>query len=59
MSRIAAVAIVLCLAACGMKGTGLELPPGPAPEPLLGNPKKAPTPPATPDGSTLKPRPSP
>lgn len=43
MSRIAAVMIILSLAACGMKGP-LVLPPGPAPEPLLGNPKpNAPT----------------
>ncbi|PKO86360.1 MAG: cell envelope biogenesis protein OmpA [Betaproteobacteria bacterium HGW-Betaproteobacteria-12] len=38
MSRIAALLIVLSLAACGMKGS-LELPPGPAPEPLLGSDK--------------------
>ncbi len=38
MSRIAAVMIILSLAACGMKGP-LVLPPGPATEPLLGNPK--------------------
>ncbi len=38
MSRIAALLIVLSLSACGMKGP-LVLPPGPAPEPLLGNPK--------------------
>jgi len=51
------------LSACGMKGS-LELPPGPPPEPLLGNPKpvkptattKNTTPEATPaaDGSTAK-----
>jgi len=38
MSRIAALLIILSLAACGMKGR-LERPPGPAPEPLLGNAK--------------------
>jgi len=38
MSRIAALLIILSLAACGMKGQ-LERPPGPAPEPLLGNGK--------------------
>ncbi|UCV03929.1 LPS translocon maturation chaperone LptM [Dechloromonas denitrificans] len=40
MSRIAAVLLTFSLAACGMKGP-LELPPGPAPEPLLGTPKPA------------------
>jgi len=40
MSRIAALLIILSLAACGMRGP-LERPPGPAPEPLLGNPKPA------------------
>ncbi|MDD2665202.1 MAG: lipoprotein [Dechloromonas sp.] len=52
MSRIAAVMIILSLAACGMKGS-LELPAGPAPEPLLGGkpglPAKKPGPA---DGST-------
>jgi len=43
MSRVAAVLLTCCLAACGMKGP-LELPPGPAPEPLFGNPKPAPQP---------------
>lgn len=50
----------ICLTACGMKGS-LELPPGPPPEPLLGNrkpaPKPAPTKPAdaaSKDGSTDK-----
>jgi predicted small lipoprotein YifL len=38
MSRIAALMIVLSLTACGMKGS-LVLPPGPAPEPLLGSGK--------------------
>jgi len=38
MSRVIAVLLTLCLAACGMK-TPLELPAGPVPEPLLGNPK--------------------
>ena len=38
MTRIIAVLLTLGLAACGMKGP-LVLPPGPAPEPLLGNPK--------------------
>ncbi|MDR0775792.1 MAG: lipoprotein [Azonexus sp.] len=36
MSRIAALLIVLSLAACGTKGP-LELPPGPAPKPILGS----------------------
>jgi len=49
MSRIAALLIILSLAACGMKGR-LERPPGPAPEPLLGNAK-----PATKDVSTTIP----
>ncbi|WP_416336495.1 LPS translocon maturation chaperone LptM [Dechloromonas sp. A34] len=40
MSRIAAVLLSFSLAACGMKGP-LELPPGAAPEPLLGSPKAA------------------
>jgi len=40
MSRIAAVLIILSLAACGRKGP-LQLPPGPAPEPLLGTQKPA------------------
>lgn len=48
MSRIATAIIILGLSACGMKGP-LELPPGPTPEPLLGNPKTAkPTPKASP-----------
>ncbi|MBF1163687.1 MAG: lipoprotein [Dechloromonas agitata] len=42
MSRIAALLITLGLAACGMKGP-LERPSGPAPEPLFGNPKPAPS----------------
>jgi len=40
MTRIAAVLLTIGLAACGMKGP-LVLPPGPAPEPLLGTPKAA------------------
>lgn len=40
MSRVAAVLLTFCLAACGMKGP-LELPAGPVPEPLFGNPKPA------------------
>ncbi|MDR1996577.1 lipoprotein [Azonexus sp.] len=39
MSRIAALLIVLSLAACGTKGL-LELPPGPAPQPLLSGSKQ-------------------
>ena len=42
MSRIAALLIILGLAACGMRGP-LERPTGPAPEPLFGNPKPAPS----------------
>ncbi len=38
-----------CLSACGMKGS-LELPPGPPPEPLLGHPRPAAKPAATPKG---------
>jgi predicted small lipoprotein YifL len=34
MSRIAALLMILSLAACGTKGP-LELPPGPAPQPIL------------------------
>ena len=45
MSRIFAIALALSLAACGFKGP-LEMPAGPAPEPLLGNPKPAKAPPA-------------
>ena len=41
MSRLTAVILTLCLAGCGMKGS-LVLPPGPAREPLFGNPKPAP-----------------
>lgn len=40
MSRIAALIMIFGLAACGMKGP-LELPAGPAPEPLFGTPKAA------------------
>ena len=40
MTRFAAVLLTLSLAACGMKGP-LELPPGPAPAPLLGTAKAA------------------
>ncbi|KAB2922475.1 MAG: lipoprotein [Dechloromonas sp.] len=40
MTRIAVLLIVLSLAACGTKGS-LELPPGPAPEPLFGSGKTA------------------
>ncbi|PKO92893.1 MAG: hypothetical protein CVU16_05950 [Betaproteobacteria bacterium HGW-Betaproteobacteria-10] len=40
MTRIAAVLLTIGLAACGMKGP-LELPPGPAPEPLFSTPKAA------------------
>jgi predicted small lipoprotein YifL len=40
MSKILAIFLALALTACGYKGP-LEMPPGPAPEPLLGNPKPA------------------
>ncbi len=43
MTRFAALMLILSLAACGVKGP-LVLPPGPAPEPLFGNPKPAPAP---------------
>ena len=46
MSRIVAALLTLCLAACGMRGP-LEMPSGPPPEPLFGNPKPAPA--ATPE----------
>lgn len=56
MSKIAAALLLLSLAACGLKGP-LVLPPGPAPEPLLGIPKPAkpvarPAPEKRPDVST-------
>ena len=41
----------LSLAGCGMKGP-LELPPAPAPTPLLGKPATAPAKPGAPDVST-------
>jgi predicted small lipoprotein YifL len=47
MFRIAAVLLTICLAACGMKRP-LEMPTGPVPEPLLGNPKPAPAKPVAP-----------
>ncbi|MFZ2266066.1 MAG: hypothetical protein WAV95_00665 [Azonexus sp.] len=37
MSRVIAILLSFCLAACGMK-TALEMPAGPVSEPLLGNP---------------------
>ena len=40
MSRFITILFCLGLGACGMK-TALQLPPGPAQEPLLGNPKSA------------------
>ena len=40
MSKILAIFLALALSACGYRGP-LELLPGPAPEPLLGNPKPA------------------
>ena len=51
MSRLAAVIIIFGLAACGMTGP-LQLPPGPAPEPLFGNPKPA-KPAAKPDAADV------
>jgi predicted small lipoprotein YifL len=56
MSKILVILLALALTACGYKGP-LELPPGPAPEPLLGNPKPAKPVPAKktdPDVSTDK-----
>ncbi|MBK7413810.1 MAG: lipoprotein [Dechloromonas sp.] len=56
MFKISAILLALALTACGYKGP-LELPAGPAPEPLLGNPKPAKPAPATkidPDVSTDK-----
>ena len=50
MSRLAASILILSLAACGMKGP-LVLPPGPAPEPLLGTPKPTPKDVSTPSTS--------
>jgi predicted small lipoprotein YifL len=40
MPKIFAVLLVFTLSACGYRGP-LMLPPGPAPEPLLGTPKPA------------------
>lgn len=55
MSRIPAALLLalaaLSLAGCGMKGP-LELPPAPAPTPLLGKPKTAPAKAGAPDVST-------
>ena len=52
MSKYLAVLLVTSLSACGMKGA-LQLPPGPPPEPILGNPKPAkPAAPAANDVST-------
>lgn len=45
MSRLLVILVAAGLSACGMKGS-LMLPPGPPPEPVLGNPK-----PATPAGT--------
>lgn len=61
MFKYLAVLLLAGLSACGMKGS-LEMPPGPAPEPLLGYPKPAkptnkpanPAKPATEDVSTDK-----
>ena len=53
MSRLTVVILTLCLAGCGMRGS-LVLPPGPAPEPLFGNPKPAPAP-TKPSPATEKP----
>ena len=56
MSKILVILLALALTACGYKGP-LEMPPGPAPEPLLGNPKPAkpvPTKKTDPDVSTDK-----
>ncbi|MBS1189216.1 MAG: hypothetical protein H6R10_1008 [Rhodocyclaceae bacterium] len=54
MSKYLIVLLAASLSACGMKGS-LELPPGPPPEPLLGNAKSAkPAEPAAKDVSTDK-----
>ncbi|MEN3371560.1 lipoprotein [Dechloromonas sp. ZS-1] len=57
MSRIAVALLCLSLTACGLKGP-LVLPPGPAPEPWLGNAKPTPKPAKRPDVSTDTPTPS-
>lgn len=49
MSRLLPALLLLCLTACGYRGS-LMMPPGPAPEPVFGTLKPA-TPPAA-DGST-------
>jgi predicted small lipoprotein YifL len=56
MTKIFAILLVFTLSACGYRGP-LLLPPGPAPEPLLGTPKPAkpaPTKPTESDISTTQ-----
>lgn len=52
MSRLLAITLVFALAACGLKGP-LTLPPGPAPDPLLGKAKNAPSAQPTNNGSDV------
>ena len=47
MPRLPALLLATFVAACGSRGP-LVLPPGPPPEPLLGNPRPAPAKPAAP-----------
>lgn len=58
MSRLLAILLAASLSACGMKG-GLERPPGPPREPLLGNKPgaaPAPAPAVTPEDVSTDPK---